>query len=113
MNDFYQVYTPAQQFNLLQAYADEILTPAELLNFFLDISREKVPLILTPLAFYPLHPQVNFADFTYDHYCLSDVELLQKGATLQFTACGHEFHLDYPDTEAASTDYRDFIRFWE
>lgn len=45
VTDFQQVFSPTQQFLLLQAYVDQVLTEAELLNFSLLETTDQVPVL--------------------------------------------------------------------
>lgn len=64
MSDFTEKLTKAQQFMLLQAYADKILTETELLSFLLLEDREGTPVMITQSNTYIIHADIDFDKIT-------------------------------------------------
>lgn len=107
MANFFEVFTTAQQFNLLQGYADAILSEAEKMNFFLESTRDQQPLILTERGLYVIKPDVDFGKFQHTFIPKGELSLNQVGDTLHIG----DYVLSY-DTEAetqASFEDIDFL----
>lgn len=63
MNPFFTVFDQTQQFLILQGYADEILTEAELMTFLMQKTTEDDFVFVVPRGIYLVLPALSLDDF--------------------------------------------------
>lgn len=64
MADFFTLFTKPQQFLLLQAYADEIMTEEELMNFVMQETTDQRFVFISDQRVYVVTPNVSLDDFS-------------------------------------------------
>ncbi|WP_265459032.1 hypothetical protein [Enterococcus sp. HY326] len=64
MSLFTETLTKAQQFMLIQAYADKILTETELMSFILMEAKTGQPIMITETDTYQVTPDLDFDNFS-------------------------------------------------
>ncbi|MHC5374862.1 hypothetical protein ACYSNU_13785 [Enterococcus sp. LJL120] len=64
MSLFTETLTKAQQFMLIQAYADKVLTEAELMSFILMEAKTGQPIMITATDTYQVTPDLDFDNFS-------------------------------------------------
>lgn len=106
MASFYDVYSIAQQFNLLQAYADNQLSEVEKMNFFLEKSTDNEPLLITEKGLYVITPAVDFSQFSHTFIPKLELDVDQVGTTVTIG----DYTLAY-DTEAETQATYEDITF--
>lgn len=101
MTDFQQVFSPTQQFLLLQAYVDQVLTEAELLNFSLLKTTEQVPVVFYSKGMLVITPAVDFDQISHSFYPAKDLGLRQVQEKLAITAPTEHWELTFQDEAEA------------
>ncbi len=79
MDEFYSLFTKPQQFLLLQAYADEIMSEAELMNFVMQETTDHRVVFVSDQAVYLVTPNVSLDDFTKETFTKDQVQLRHHG----------------------------------
>ncbi|WP_424684645.1 hypothetical protein [Enterococcus sp.] len=108
MATFFTVYTKAQQFLLLQAYADEVMTEEELMQFVIEETKGGRFLFVSNQSIYLVTPHVSLADFEKVAYRSSEVQLQQKGSELIVTTPTENLRLELGSPEEATRVLSDF-----
>lgn len=78
MEEFRKIYSTSQQFLLLQAYVDEVLTEAELLNFMLLEDSMHVPLVFYKQGLLVITPAFDLDQLAMSLFRLQDCNCPQK-----------------------------------
>lgn len=68
MTQFTATYSKAQQFILIQAYADQFLTEEELMNFLLLEDEAGQPVIVTQTDIYLIAPDMDLDKFSHEKF---------------------------------------------
>lgn len=101
VTDFQQVFSPTQQFLLLQAYVDRVLSEAELLNFSLLETTDQVPVVFYTKGMLVITPAVDFDQFSHAFYPAKDLGLRQVQEKLAITAPTEHWELTFQDEAEA------------
>lgn len=101
MATFYEVFNPTQQFLLLQAYVDHVLTEAELLNFSLLTTTERVPLVFYSRGMLVITPAIDFADFSHVFFPAEELVIREAQENLEIIHGRKTWELAFQDTAEA------------
>ncbi|MDT2755838.1 hypothetical protein P7G51_00355 [Enterococcus asini] len=86
MEEFRKIYSTSQQFLLLQAYVDEVLTESQLLNFMLLEDSEHRHLVFYQQGLLVIRPAFDLDQFTHILIPKDELQLSTAGQHLVATS---------------------------
>lgn len=78
MTSFFDVFSTTQQFLILQGYADEILTEAELMTFVMLSTDDHRFAYVVPKGVYLVSPAISLDDFSHQFFKKEEVSVQLK-----------------------------------
>ncbi|WHA08096.1 hypothetical protein P3T75_07030 [Enterococcus montenegrensis] len=114
MNPFFTVFKKTQQFLLLQAYADEIMSEEELMTFLLNETTDARFSLISQKGLYLVTPNVSLDEFTYDFYAPSEVQasLAKESVAVLLTTKVETIALPFSGLEDAKSILADINYLW-
>lgn len=82
MNEFKQVFKPAQQFLILQAYIDSKLSEEELMNFTLVETVDEIPVVFYSKGVMIIQTAFDLDHFTHEYFSTEKISLRQENNQL-------------------------------
>lgn len=108
MDAFKEIFTPAQQFLMLQAYVDSKLTEEELMNFTLLESTKGVPVVFYSAGVLLIQPALDLDAFTHAFFSKEQLEIRRQERELILELPGQALHFAFEDREEAQQVEKDF-----
>ncbi|MDU5509871.1 hypothetical protein [Enterococcus gilvus] len=108
MDAFKELFTPAQQFLMLQAYVDSKLTEEELMNFSLLESTKEVPVVFYSAGVMVIQPALDLGDFTHAFFSKEQLEIRRQDRELILELPGQAVRFGFEDREEAQQVEKDF-----
>lgn len=109
MATFYEVFSPTQQFLLLQAYVDQVLTEDELLNFSLLTTTEQVPVVFYDEGMLVITPALRFGEFTHVLIPAQELQVRQVQENLEVAHGDERWVLPFQTEDEASQMQGDLV----
>lgn len=112
MDQFYAVFSEAQQFLILQGYADQILSEEEMMTFLMQEASDKKVVFLTEKGLYLVVPALSLDDFTHDFYPQSQLQATLHENQIDIEVSGDSIILPFAHKEDADSAYEDLLYLW-
>lgn len=112
MNQFFNVFKKIQQFLLLQAYADEIMTDDELMTFLLNETNDERFCFISQNGLYVVIPNVSLDDFTHSYFSPPEVQISMEKSTIYLKVPKEVLQLPFSKKEDAQNILSDIDYLW-
>ncbi|PAB01953.1 hypothetical protein [Enterococcus canintestini] len=113
MNPFFSVFKKTQQFLLLQAYADSIMSEEELMTFLLNETSDERFCLISQKGLYIVTPNVSLDAFTHIFIAPENVHVKIDASTIVLEVPSEIIQIPFKELTDAQNILADITYLWK